>query len=342
MLTPGYLMKKNLDKPELRPELVAPIPEVVDTEQETQEEVLGIKLPESSPVGIEYLNDALFIGDSITTGIASVGKEVFGKGSTVVAVLGMSTHSATYDPFYTPPDNPYMQPMTAVEAVEYHHPRKVYIMLGTNGMDYGPMEWNVDGYDVLIDELKLRAPGTYIVIQSIPPVTAACARSRPAFSRDKIERYNNRLLELALEKGIYFLDLCEALSDEDGNLASKYAASDGMHMTYAGYQAWFDCIVGHAIRSGAEYVIGDDGHIDYFSGDDDSGDKQPEEIDLHGEWEYIGYEAPPAEPPEETGAATKKPTEKRKGYIYGLCEGGKGKGCDGQAGCRYYAALSVP
>jgi len=262
------------------------------------EQKQGTVLQLTTPVGREYFADTVFIGDSITTGIYSVAGEVFGEEAVAVAKLGLSTHSALTDAFYVVPDASDIPPMTAVEAVEYYRPRKVYIMLGTNGLNYETIDWNVEGFTGLVTEIRARMPGVYIVIQSIPPVTADCAAGRPEYTRDKIDEYNGKLLNLALQKGVYYLDLCTSLSDQGGNLRSDVAAADGMHLTLNGYQVWYDCIVSHAVKGESSYILDEDGRIVY----------QPQEQAPEEEEEGQGEEAPPEEEePQDDG------TENREG-----------------------------
>ncbi len=50
---------------------------------------------------------------------------------------------------------------------------------------------------------------------------------------------NEQLATLADDKGCLYLDLWEALADENGDLNPSYAAPDGVHLTAGnGYTAW--------------------------------------------------------------------------------------------------------
>ena len=239
---------------------------------DTTDGELGSVLTETTPVDESYFADAMFIGDSFTQGV-----EIFKKfgGVTTVWKVGINSHSAMTETFYKPtPDSEKL--LTMVEAVEYHNPRKLYIMLGTNGIDWESLEWNIEGYSVLIDELALRVPGCYIIIQSIPPTTRETSAARPRLSRENIDKYNALLLDLAMNKGVYFLDVNASLRDEEGYMPDDIAAYDGIHMIPDGYSIWYEYVITHAIKGEAAYTIGDDGRIIYVDpGEDENEDITP-------------------------------------------------------------------
>jgi hypothetical protein len=150
------------------------------------------------------------------------------------------------------------------------------------------------GYSALIDAIKSRIPGCHIVVQSIPPTTSATAASRPKFSKDNIIEYNARLLDVAIQKGVYFLDVHSALLGDDGYLMGDIAAPDGIHLKPSGYQIWYDYILSHAIKGEAFYSIDGSGHIKYIS---------PGGAPEVPEGAEEGDEPPEEEPPENEDSA---------------------------------------
>lgn len=220
---------------------------------EGTEGVLGTVLTETEPVGQEYLDDTLFVGDSFTDGIRLY-SAYFGN-ALCIAKRGVNTHSALTDAFYMIEGVAH----TMIDAIEYYKPRRVYLMLGTNGLGWESVEWNLEGYDVLVDEILRRVPGCYVVIQSIPPTTAERAALQPAYSLENIARYNEGLMDLAMRKGIYYLDINAALSNEDGYLDDSIAASDGFHMQPWAYATWSEYILTHAVQGETNYYINSEG-----------------------------------------------------------------------------------
>lgn len=247
---------------------------------ESTEGNLGTVLTETTVVGADYFTDTVFIGDSLTDGIRIY--DVFGD-VTAISFVGVNSHSAMTSAFYDTGDG---NVVTMVEAIEFYKPRKVYIMLGTNGINFESVEWNLEGYTVLVDELLSRVPGCAIVIQSIPPVSESKAAADTRFSRENIGAYNAGLLDLAMKKGVYFLDVHTALCDEKGFLRADIAASDGIHMSPTGYQLWYDLVVSRAVKGESAYCIDEFGLIMFVEGaatpqpeepNQDSGAEQPPE-----------------------------------------------------------------
>lgn len=228
---------------------------------------LGTVLTETTVVSSEYFSDAVFIGDSLTEGIRIY--DVFGE-VTVISKQGINSHSALEYTFYDPGDG---VERSMVDAIEFLQPRKVYIMLGTNGINWESVAWNLEGYDKLIDALKARIPGSYIVIQSIPPATVEKSTADSHYARENVAEYNAGLLDIAMRKGVYFLDVHAALSDENDYLRADIAAADGLHLKPSGYQLWYDCVVSRAVKGESAYAIDENGRIKYIAGE---GSKQTE------------------------------------------------------------------
>ena len=69
-------------------------------------------------------------------------------------------------------------------------------------------------------------------------------------SNDRIKGINNQISQLAVARGMYFLDLHEVLADENGELREDIAGKDGTHMRdAAGYRIWTDYLARHVISS---------------------------------------------------------------------------------------------
>jgi len=252
------LMALNRTREPLSPDLEATMPEIPMQPEMLGANKLGSILQVTEQVGPEYLLDTVFLGDSLTDGLGIY--DVF-DGARPISTMGISPITATTHRFYR--INGQGAPLTMVEAVERLQPRKVYIMLGTNSIDGGSIEWNLAGYAVLLDALAQRAPDTLIIIQSIPPTRPFVAARRPAFSRENLGRYNAGLVDLAINRGLYFLDVNAALSDEEGYLRSDIAAKDGIHLTINGYRIWHQCVMTHALLGDLEYGLDHDGRITY-------------------------------------------------------------------------------
>ena len=63
--------------------------------------------------------------------------------------------------------------------------------------------------------------------------------------KERLCEITDALSAIALEKGCTFLNLWEALADENGDLIEEYAQPDGYHLLPAGYDAWVDYLCTH-------------------------------------------------------------------------------------------------
>ncbi|MBR5979252.1 MAG: SGNH/GDSL hydrolase family protein, partial [Oscillospiraceae bacterium] len=122
----GILAKRGFMKID-RNAAVAP-----ESYSEETEEIVGggIEISLTEPVTEDYFNDALFLGDSITSGLTIY--DMF-DGFNAIYKVGVSPMTATSISFTTTATG---NDLTLTEAVRYYNPRKLYIMLGTNGINW--------------------------------------------------------------------------------------------------------------------------------------------------------------------------------------------------------------
>lgn len=223
-----------------------------------EDETHGFIIEESAVADPSYFNDALFIGDSLTNGFPIYLSGEF----TAVAINGVNTQSALTSKVFTTPDG---QSLTFLETIEYYKPNKLYIMLGTNGLNWETIEWNYDGFITLIDEIMMRVPGVTIIIQSCTPKTASAAAKVENYRPENISRYNDLLKDMCYQKGLYYLDIWSVLKDDNGYLREDLAADDGIHMFQQGYNIWRDYIFTHTVQGNMTYSITNEGILYYVT-----------------------------------------------------------------------------
>lgn len=85
-------------------------------------------VPESPRVRSDYFDDAMFVGDSITTGIELY--EVMSN-ATVVAATGINLDNIMTKKVIELEG----QELTIPEAMTHYHPKKIYIMLGATAWE---------------------------------------------------------------------------------------------------------------------------------------------------------------------------------------------------------------
>ena len=133
-----------------------------------------------------------------------------------------------------------------MEALASQQPRALYILLGTNVLtsdsDYTSF---LTYYRLMLDMISQALPNTKIYVQSITPVRPEVSQKSPGLYKERLCEINDALSAIALEKGCTFLNLWEALADENGDLIESYAQPDGYHLLPAGYDAWVDYLCTH-------------------------------------------------------------------------------------------------
>jgi lysophospholipase L1-like esterase len=187
----------------------------------------------SAPAVKGSLDHAVFIGDSITSGLSLYGN--FDE-SVVFTKNGLTAYSAVN---HTYTFNGTKQKV--VDAVSAKNPDCIYILLGSNDIEQGySSEKFVYYYGELIDSLKNKCPNAKIYVQTIFPVTSSYAKSS-GVTNEKIDKFNIALEELCSEKNVSYVDVASIMKDSDGTLISS-ATGDGIHIKKAWYGKWIDYI----------------------------------------------------------------------------------------------------
>lgn len=203
-----------------------------------------LALPSNGVVSTEYFRTALFIGDSITQGIAlypGTGKTLAGI-SAVAAFKGTGPKQIVENGVAALPDG---TKVAMWDFIAQQTPMNIYVMIGTNAMVSSTDEAIIKYYGDLLDALRTQFPNIPIYVQSITPVTEETAAARPNLSNDRIRLLNNAIAQITVQRGMYYVNLHEVLENENGALKEEYAYSDGMHFKPDGYAVWIDYLSKH-------------------------------------------------------------------------------------------------
>jgi lysophospholipase L1-like esterase len=121
-------------------------------------------------------------------------------------------------------------------------PDKLFIMIGINDLFTGGFsaDKSIDGmmknYKIIIDTVQKESPDTTIYVQSLLPIRTIMLK----VSNKDIENANSKIKELASEYELQYIDLYQYFYNGKW-MAPKYT-TDGVHLTYAGYQLWKETI----------------------------------------------------------------------------------------------------
>ena len=179
--------------------------------------------PEPTPlqfttVDASYFDDALFIGDSRTVGIAEYGSL---KNATYFADVGLNVYVA----------------QTKAIAVKN---------VGTVTLPQLLSQKTFGKFSSLIDAVRAAQPDAIIFVEANLHVGPSRSSTDATFNNPRIDKLNEKLAALADGKTIFYIDINELFDDENGNLRAD-ASGDSTHV-YAKYDLdWCDWLCTKAI-----------------------------------------------------------------------------------------------
>lgn len=205
----------------------------------------SLPVPLAAPVGDDFFANSVFIGDSRTDGFRMFSGlphgdflayrslmvyHVTGTGGTAIQSIPLNGTGAT------------APILSYLDLKEYDN---VYVMFGMNDLGYSSDNSFYRAFSTLVDEIRVRQPNANIYIQSILPVAPSKVKSW-WINNPSIDRYNDILQRVSLEKEVYYLDIQSVFRDEHGNLPLD-ASTDGIHFTREWYTLWYDYLRDHTI-----------------------------------------------------------------------------------------------
>lgn len=199
-------------------------------------------------VDMSYFDSTVFLGDSLShglqiyeTGIPNAQYCVYTGAGPQAVVNGQEVKRATDK-----------VPEIVMDSLVAKNPDRIYILFGTNVLTRDTAYTSfLAYYSQMIDMIQAALPHATLYIQSITPVRPELRREKPGLYKERLMAVNDELAALALQKGCYFVDIWEALADENGDLKEDIAQGDGYHVKPAGYTLWVEYL-----RTHTEYTPG--------------------------------------------------------------------------------------
>lgn len=199
----------------------------------------GGLVEESRPVADTYFEDVVFLGDSRTEGLY-----IYGQRTAAEYLYAMG---ATVESVFTKKDwGPEEEKIPLLEALKQTDRSKIYVMLGVNELGWPETDMFRQRYAALLEQLSADHPEAEVVIQSILPVSARQDKLGTYVNNGRIDAYNAVLAALAEELRYPYVDVAEAVRDEEGCLRADLTY-DGVHLNSAGCRVWLDYLRTHAI-----------------------------------------------------------------------------------------------
>ncbi len=181
--------------------------------------------PEPTPlhfttVDASYFDDALFIGDSRTVGIAEYGNL---KNATYFADVGLNVYVAQTKAVAVKN----VGTVTLPQLLSQKTFGKVYIMLGINELG-NDLDDITAKFSSLIDTVRAAQPNAIVYVEANLHVGPSRSSTDATFNNPRIDKLNEKLAALADGKTIFYIDINELFDDENGNCVPMPAATAPM------------------------------------------------------------------------------------------------------------------
>ncbi|MGI6689617.1 MAG: hypothetical protein GX916_06505 [Clostridiales bacterium] len=192
-------------------------------------------------VPVTYFHDAILVGDSLAEGFRLSGAL---KDLKVLSKIGQSAAGILNN-------RGYKLDGKSVDLVTYLHsinPGKIYLWVGSNGIDKYKVSHVIKSYEGMIDLLVTEFPDTLIYCMSVAPVIESRVRKKlPSFTNNKVRKFNQEIVRVAGERNCYYLPVYDVLEDGKGGLSRDSAAGDGIHLKKEGYDLVANYLLHHAL-----------------------------------------------------------------------------------------------
>ena len=200
-------------------------------------------LDRTTAVDRSYFANVCFLGDSLTVGFSDY--QINLSGALICGYTGVGPDAIVNRAAVK---SSVRGSEVAMDVLTAAQPKKLYILLGTNVLNRdGDYSSFLTYYRLMLDMISQALPNTQIYVQSITPVRPEVRSSHPGLYKERLCEINNELAAIALEKNCAFLNLWEALADDNGDLKAEYAQPDGIHIKPEGYPAWVEYLATHTV-----------------------------------------------------------------------------------------------
>ena len=206
-------------------------------------------VPAGETVDLSYFDKTVFVGDSVSLRLQYYCAATKALGNAHFLCAGSLSATNALFPVGKDSVHPSYQGKKVLveDGVAASGAEIVYIMLGINNISFGVENATADMV-TLIDRILEKSPNVKIIIQSVTPMSANSTIISQRLNNDNIARYNQKMKEICIERGWYYLNVSEAVCDEMGNLKAEYCSDNnemGIHFTNAAGQVWVEYLKTH-------------------------------------------------------------------------------------------------
>ncbi len=191
-----------------------------------------------------YFDDAIFIGDSRTAGLADYGELTAHASYFATESLTIYDIMETKLSLRTPEGEKKAAYLKDVLKEKTY--KKIYFCIGINELgNVGTLPF-YKKYTEVISQIRKLQPNSVIYIQGIMHENKKMSSKDPVFNNKNVLEKNRAIATLANGHDIFYLDMNEAVCDKNGNLIDELT-NDGVHLKAANYVMWEDWLRDHVI-----------------------------------------------------------------------------------------------
>ncbi len=131
---------------------------------------------------------------------------------------------------------------TLEEALRARQYGKIYLQIGINEMGRGTLDEFMGAYSQTVSKIRELQPDAVIFLEGIMHVARGKSQSDPIFNNPAIIERNDRIRDLADGDHVFYIDMNEAVCDEEGNLKDELTF-DQLHLYGSKYYLWVDFLL---------------------------------------------------------------------------------------------------
>lgn len=204
------------------------VTETTETTSETSERIGVPKMQwDNHAWDKEFMEDTIFVGDSVCRALYVYNSLLTTK---QVAAVGGGAARNIYDYTFKMEDNEF----TLQQAVEHYQPAVVFLWMGINDINMTDKPTYAENLKKIAEDVISRSPESRVVVLSMSPT----ADYHEWNANERIREYNQAAKEMCegvTDKEIYYFDIQDILSDEEGYLLPECDGGDGMHLSEMAY-----------------------------------------------------------------------------------------------------------
>ena len=200
---------------------------------------------EYTKVEEDYFEDAVFIGDSRTLGIADYAK----INADFYCESGMMIFKLLSDKGIKNPKTG--EKVNLSEILQQKEYGKIYIMLGLNELGYGNTERFYEKYKEVLEKIREWQPQAVIFVMANLHVSQEKNNYSTEFNNINVNDKNVAVANLADGINIFYLD-CNPLFVDEGGFLKSDLTFDGVHLYANSYSVWKDFLMEHGVIKDGE------------------------------------------------------------------------------------------